>query len=412
MNYNNVAIKQSNNRTMKQLNKMIPFEQAYGIVMESYRTLGLERIDFINTLGRVLAENVVSDMEIPPFTKSAADGFACREQDIKDTLDVIETIAAGRKPEKKIGKNQCARIMTGAMIPEGADCVLMVEDTKEISENKIQYEKESTDINICKKGEDIHEGDIVLEIGTIIKPQHIAILASVGNTSPLVSRRPMVGIISTGDEIVEPYVKPGISQIRNSNSYQLIAQVNRVGAIPNYHGIAEDSEEKTYRIVMNALEENDIVLLTGGVSMGDFDFVADILKKAKIDILFNRVAVQPGKPTTFGVHEKALCFGLPGNPVASFVQFELMVKPLIYKMMGADYEPVNIKMPMGTDYTRTKSVRESLLPVRLMENGTVMPVEYNGSAHIHALYEADGLIKIAVGETKISKGEIVNVRQI
>ena len=121
---------------------------------------------------------------------------------------------------------------------------------------------------------------------------------------------------------------------------------------------------------------------------------------------------KPGKPTTFGVHENALCFGLPGNPVASFVQFELLVKPLVYKMMGAAYKPAVIAMPMGTDYTRRQSERESLLPVRLMDNGTVMPVEYHGSAHIHALYEADGLIRIPVGETKISKGEIVNVRQI
>jgi molybdopterin molybdotransferase len=391
---------------------MILFEDALDLVLKHYRSTEKECVGFLDSAGRILAEDVFSDIDMPPFNKSAMDGFACRMIDIHNDLEIVETIAAGKFPEKSVGLNQCSRIMTGAKIPDGADCVLMVEHIENIEDNKIRFLKQSTNPNICYQAEDIKKGDIVLRKGTKIKPQHIAVMASVGCTKPMVAKKPVIGILSTGNEIVEPENVPGLSQIRNSNGYQLITQVERAGAIPYYQGIVRDSEEDTYMALTKAIENSDIVLLTGGVSMGDFDFVPEIMIKAGVDIKFEAVAVQPGKPTTFGVHHKALVFGLPGNPVSSYIQFELLVRPLILKMMGASSLYQTVKLPMDEDYTRRKSERLSWFPVIITDEGTVKPADYHGSAHIYSLPAADGITSIAIGKDIIKKGELVDVRQI
>ena len=165
-------------------------------------------------------------------------------------------------------------------------------------------------------------------------------MASAGKTTVSVSRMPAVAVISSGNEIVEPQYVPAESQIRNSNSWQLLAQIERAGAKGRYYGIARDDEDATFRLVCRAIEENDLVIITGGVSMGDFDFVPAVLEKAGVKLLFTRVAVQPGKPTTFGIHENAAVFGLPGNPVSSFMMFEMLVRPFISAMMNYNWHPV------------------------------------------------------------------------
>ena len=393
---------------------MIKFEEAFDIVINSVNFhLQSERINFEDSLGRILAEDVHSDINMPPFDKSAMDGFACRRADIENKLEVIEVLPAGKVPEKVVGENQCTKIMTGAIIPDGADCVIIVEHTKEVGKNKIKFEFEYTNNNICYFAEDIKRDDLVLKKGIEIKPQHIAVMASVGYTNVLVSRQPKIGIISTGDELVEPNIYPGKSQIRNSNGHQLVAQVKRIGAIPNYIGIAEDSEKVTYNIISKALQENDIVLLTGGVSMGDFDFVPEIMTKIGVKIKFESLAVKPGKPTTFGTFGKEkFIFGLPGNPVSSYTQFELLVKPLVLKLMGANEIVHAIKLPMGAEYSRHKSVRKSFIPVNIKGDGKAYPVEYHGSAHIHSYIFADGVTSIEIGREKLEIGELVDVRQI
>lgn len=391
---------------------MISFEEALAIVGDSYFTKGTERIDFMDSLKRVLAEDILSDMPMPPFNKSAVDGYACRKVDLAFELEVIETIPAGKAPIKSIGINQCAKIMTGAPVPEGADCVIMVEDVKETGENLIRHQIGKVKNNICTLGEDIKEGEVVLTKGSLIEPQHIAVLATVGATKPLVYKQAKVAIISTGDELVEPGNKPDVSQIRNSNAWQLIAQIKKIGAIPDYIGIAMDTETSTREKLESAFNGNDIVLLTGGVSMGDFDYVPQVLKNLGVELKFKSIAVQPGRPTVFGVRDKQYIFGLPGNPVSSFVQFELLVKPMIYKLMGHSFKPTKINIPLGTDYSRKRSDRLSWLPVKINETGEVIPIEYHGSAHINALTLADGLISVAIGKTTLKKGELVNVRQI
>jgi molybdopterin molybdotransferase len=391
---------------------MVTAEAAYKIVIESFVETGSEVIQFRDSTGRILAEDITSDMDIPPFNRAAMDGYACNRNDIGSELDVIEVIQAGQVPRNRPGKNQCSKIMTGAIIPEGCDCVFIVEESKVLPSGKVIFTGKSIKINFSERGEDVREGDIVLRRGKLIKPQDIAVMSSVGHTMVRVGKKPSTGVISTGDELVEPDTRPGLSQIRNSNAYQLLAQVERAGASGKYYGIAPDNEEITFNIISRAIAENDIVILTGGVSMGDFDFVPSVLKRAGVKLLFTRIRVQPGKPTSFGVHPDSLVFGLPGNPVSSFIQFEILIRPLINKMMGYDWEPVKWNLPMAVKYERKSSERLAWIPVVLTGNGKVRPIEYHGSAHIAAYPYADGIVALPVGSTIINKDEIVTVRQI
>jgi molybdopterin molybdotransferase len=391
---------------------MILFEKAYEVVMQYALPLGTEQVGLTELLNRVIAADIVSDMDMPPFNKSAMDGYACRREDLSGILTVVEQIPAGKIPKKKISRNQCAEIMTGAMVPEGADCVIIVEQTEQVDADTIRFTGEKTEDNICYRGEDIRKSDVVLKKGTRIQPQQVAIMASVGVVHPTVYRRPLVGIISTGDELVEPEISPAHSQIRNSNAYQLIAQVTSTGAIPGYEGIAADTSESTREKIEKALDKNDVILLTGGVSMGEYDLVPDIMTSLGIEQKFQRIAIQPGKPTIFGVKGKKLCFGLPGNPVSSFVLFELLVKPLLFGLMGHHYSPINVILPMAVGYKRKRSVRQSWFPVRINQNGEVEPIDYHGSAHIYSLNEATGMVSIPIGETFLRKGKKVGVRLI
>ncbi len=392
--------------------KQIPFAEAYKIVMNSAFETGTEIIDFTGSLNRVLKADIISDTDMPPFNKSTVDGYACRRADLEAELELIETIQAGNSPLKKITAGQCSKIMTGAAIPDGADMVFMVEDSALLISGRIKYTGSFTKDNISPKGEDIRSGDRVLETGRFVRPQDIALMALTGCTSVSAAKLPVVSVISSGNELVEPSEKPGQSQIRNTNSYQLMAQIERAGAIGKYLGIARDDETATYDIITQAISVSDVVLISGGVSMGDFDFVPSVLERAGVRILFSRVNIQPGKPVTFGLHQKALVFGLPGNPVSSFIQFELLVRPLLCKMMGYQWKPSIIDLPMENAYSRKTADREAIIPVIITQEGLVSPVEYHGSAHISAFSLATGIIILAEKQKSVEKGEIVSVRQI
>lgn len=392
---------------------MISYEEAYKKVISSTGfELKIEEVSIFDAVGRILAENAVADIEMPPFNKSAMDGYACRLEDIANELLLLEVISAGKVPTKKIEKNQCSKIMTGAMLPEGANCVIIVEEVERISENKIKFLGNSTRANFVQKANDVKIGDVLIQKNTFLKPQHIAILASIGYAKVKVFSALKVGIISTGDELVEPYETPKVSEIRNSNAYQLYAQIKQVGAEPIYVGIAKDNFEQTKQIISQAFDKCDMILISGGVSMGDFDFVPKVLEEIGVKTIFYKIAIQPGKPTMFGQKDNKFCFGLPGNPVSSFVIFELFTKPLIYKMMGFDFQASKIMLPMGVDYSRKQAERLSFIPIKINENGEIIPLNYHGSAHVHALHLADGLIAIPIGKTQILKGEKFDVRQI
>jgi molybdopterin molybdotransferase len=391
---------------------MIAFEEAFGIVMDSAFETDTEIIPFTESMGRILAERILSDVDMPPFNRSAVDGYACNREDLGNDLEIIEVIAAGQVPGKIPGKNQCSKIMTGAIVPGRCDLVFMVEESMSPSPGKVRFIGKNPKANISYRGEDIRRGDIVIEPYRLLRPQDLAVMASVGHTLVSVKKRPKVGVISTGDELVEPSDVPGLSKIRNSNSYQLLAQVERAGGTGKYYGIAPDNEELTHEIIQRAIGENDVVILTGGVSMGDFDFVPSVLERAGVQILFDKVNVQPGKPTVFGIHSKALIFGLPGNPVSSFVQFETLIRPLINKLMGYEWKPGVKEMPMAYRYERKSASRMGWIPVRVTELNEAEPVEYHGSAHITSLPDAYGIISVKSGTMVIEKGEMVSVREI
>lgn len=386
---------------------MLALEKASQTVLSSARLLGSESVEMGCATNRILAEDVVSDVDMPPFDRSAMDGYACRRADLTNELSVIETIPAGYVPRETIGANQCAKIMTGAMVPQGADCVVMVEQTEMSAPSAIRFAGKRTMDNIRPQGEDVKAGEVVLRRGTRIRPQHIAVMAAVGCTSPRVFQKPKVGVISTGDELIVADGRPGRSQIRESNGHQLCAQIEQIGGVANNYGIVADCRHDIDGALRKAISKNNVVLLSGGVSVGDYDYVPEVMNQIGVDVLFHEIAVKPGKPTLFGVRDDAYCFGLPGNPVASFVVFELLVKPFLYRLMGHDYRPPRACMALAADVRRRKAERQSWIPVAITEDLTAEPLEYHGSADIGALAEADGLISLDMGVAEISEG--VNV---
>lgn len=391
---------------------MIKFEKAIEIIRANQFLLGSEKVDLKESLNRVLCEDVISDIDMPPFDKSAMDGYACRREDLSNELDVVEIIQAGYQPQKKIGKNQCAKIMTGAMMPEDSDCVIIIEEVEELPGNKIKFKGEKTSNNICVIGEDVVLGQKLVSSGTRITAKEIASLALCGHVSPLVSKKPRIGIIATGDEIVEPYLIPKKSQIRNTSSYQLMAQCLQFGCEPTYYGIALDTEDEIGKTVIEAKEENDLIIITGGVSTGDFDLVPSVLIKNGFNILFDQVAIQPGKPTVFGRDGNKFVFGMPGNPVSSFTCFEIFVKEFLAGLMGLNDHAKTFKMRLAKEIKRKKNKRLAWIPVKINSDGKIEPVEYHGSAHINALAFADGITSIPIGINEIKEGSIVDVRQI
>ena len=391
---------------------MLTLDQSLEKFINKATSLGTEKVKITRSLNRILCEDIFSDVDMPPFNKSAMDGYACRMEDRMNELSVVEIIPAGSFPTSRIEKDQCAKIMTGAPVPEGADCVIMIEYTENLQNNKIRFLKEKTKSNICYLGEDVSKGQKVLQKGIQIKPRHIPMLASVGYLEVPVYKLPRVGILTTGSELVEPDKKPGKAKIRNSNAYQLIALLDDMGVDPVYYGIVKDNEESIELAIKRAFDENDTVLLTGGVSVGDFDLVPHTIKKLGMEIHFNELAIKPGKPVLFASLDNKLCFGLSGNPVSSFFQFEVLCRPVIFRQMGFDFNPVLIEFELAGNIKRKMADRLGLYPVEYVNSKMVVPVEFHGSAHIHSLSNAFGIVALPPGEFEIKKGERVNVRPI
>lgn len=390
---------------------MIKLKRALNIILKHSNLSGMEKVNLLETPGRVLAEDICSDIDLPPFDRSAMDGFAVSAMDRSAVFEIIEDIPAGKIPEKKIKTGQCARIMTGAPLPEGADKVVKVEDTKQIAAGKIKITRQESRGNVSPKGEDVKKGERILKKGTEIRPQEVAALASAGRAAVKVYRQPGVTVISTGSELVEPGQKPKTGQIRDSNSPMLLAQLKRMGIAGNCPGIARDNFKETARLIGKALKTSDILILSGGVSAGDYDFVREAFSNCGVKLLFDKIAVQPGKPTSFGVKGKKLVFGLPGNPVSSFLIFELLVRPLIDKMSGRKPEQRFSEHFLAGDFARRHPEREQYYPV-VVKKGSVFPLDFHGSAHMLALARANGLMRISRGVKQLSRGEKVNVRPI
>ncbi|MGE3808647.1 MAG: gephyrin-like molybdotransferase Glp [Gemmataceae bacterium] len=284
-------------------------------------------------IGLVLAEEVASDVDSPPYDKAMMDGYAFRHADLaagKGRLHIIEEITAGKVPARTIGAGQAARIMTGAPIPQGADTVVMHERTRPADGDDVEIDDASLQPgkNIMLKAQEMKRGDIVLAPGTVLRGAELGVLASVGRASVQAHPAPRVAIVATGDELVDAPAAPGPGQIRNSNGPMLMALAQSAGAVPGYLGIARDQLDEL-RAKVKAGLESDLLVLSGGVSAGKLDLVPGVLAEFGVESIFHKVEMKPGKPVFFGTRGSTLIFGLPGNPVSALVCFELFAAPAL-----------------------------------------------------------------------------------
>lgn len=389
---------------------MISREDALQRIAAATWQLPTTSIPLEHAHGRVLASTVYSDVDIPPFPKSSMDGYACRTEDAFLPLRVLEHIPAGSVPTRPITPGTCSKIMTGAPVPQGADCILMVEEVVPLDDGHIRFTGDKTKSNICPQGEDIRTGDVVLQPGLCLQAAHLPVLASVGCNAPAVFDQPRVTVFATGDELVSWDTMPPAGKIRNSNSIQLTRLAREAGAVATDRGIVPDHKESMLHQWQQALETDDVIISSGGVSMGDYDLVPDVLQDLGFNIHFDRVAIQPGKPVLFGTRGAKACFGLSGNPVSSFLQFLLFVTPFLRGLQGHDYRPPGLPVVLGQDFSRKNGAREGWIPVALNADHHAVPITFHGSAHIHAITAAQGLIAFPVGTTQLHAGDSVFLR--
>ncbi|MFQ5580422.1 MAG: gephyrin-like molybdotransferase Glp [Nitrospiria bacterium] len=319
---------------------MITVEAARKIILAEIQIMGREKCLLSQALGRTLAEDIISPLNHPPWDTSAMDGYAVCKADILEAsrsepqkLTVVEHIPAGRLPEKKLSRGEVSKIMTGAPLPEGADAVVRVEETEEAGEIVSIFTVPDEGDFVRRKGGAVCVGDTILKRGLPIRPAEIAMMASVGKSVVSVFQQPRVAILSTGDELADLDEARGPEKILNSNGYGLAAQVADAGGVPINLGIAKDTRADLMEKLKEGLRA-DIVLASGGVSMGDYDFVIEVLKKLGAEMKFWKVSMKPGRPLAFGVIFGRPVFGLPGNPVSSMVSFEQFVRPAILLANG------------------------------------------------------------------------------
>ena len=399
---------------------MLSVEDARQQMLDSIPVLAPEKRQILDCSGYVLAEELYATENIPPFDNSAMDGFAVIAADVnmasKDNpvvLKVVETIAAGYAPEKEVSSGECSRIMTGAMIPKGANAVVMQEDT-ELSGDQVNiFDSVVETENVRFTGESVKHDDCVMSNGKLIRPTDISMLASLNCTEVTVFKKPTIAIVSTGDELtpIGKKLKPG--KIRDSNRYGLYAQVQSTGGIPIDMGIAPDDEEETERIFLDSISQADGLITSGGVSVGEHDVVKNVLTKLG-EMNFWRVAMKPGKPQVYGFIDNKPIFGLPGNPVSSLVVFELFVRPALLKMAGhTDLLRPTFKAVLSTDVTN-KDGRVNYMRAILTKQDDEYLAKITGpqgSGILHSLVLANGLITIPTG-VSLKAGEKVEAQFI
>ncbi|BBE51417.1 Molybdopterin molybdenumtransferase [Ferriphaselus amnicola] len=385
-------------------------------VIETMRRLGTESVPLQQALGRVLADDVRANRDQPPYDVSAMDGFAIRSADVANApavLEIIEDIKAGDMPQKVLAAGQCARIMTGAPVPQGADAVIRVEDTHAQVDDHVQIAvtvKSGNDIR--ERGESMRTGEVVLAAGTEITPGVVGMLAMVKASSVLVYRQPRVAILSTGDELEGLDEPIDANKIPDANSYALMAQVQALGIEPVLLGIARDDPDHLRGLLQRGLQF-DVLLVSGGTSVGVHDYVRPTLEALGVQMKFWGVAMKPGHPMAFGVAPLTWIFGLPGNPVSSMVCFEQFVAPALRSIMGlAKLHRATVSVKLARDVKhrpgRTDFVRVMLSKVA--DERLATPTGNQGSGILHSMAMAEGLMVIPAESKGIAAGEMVTVQ--
>jgi molybdopterin molybdotransferase len=392
-----------------QKSTLIGLDEALEIVrMVPVRTRE-EPVRLADALNRVLVGEVRSPIDSPPFDKSAMDGFAVGTADDSVELVIVDTLAAGGVPGRSVRRGECARIMTGAMLPPGAGRVIRREYVRE-EPGRITVLTPETGDNVIRRGASIRAGAPVLG-PRVIGPEDVGVLAASGVDTITAAVPPRVTVLCTGPEIRAAGSPLADGQIYDSNGPQLRAQLAVMGCSAVVRSGIEDRPEALLEAAGEALGSCDVLLLTGGVSAGDFDYVPASLEELGAQILFHRVSVKPGKPTLFARRGDQQVFGLPGNPVSTFIIFEVFVKPFLYRRMGLEWSPPAWRGRLVKPIRRAQSDRTEFLPVRCKQ-GLVEPVAYHGSAHLNALSDADGLVRLEIGVNELAEGTQVDVRPL
>ena len=402
---------------------VVDFDVARRKVLNNTPLLGVTTVSLNRCEGYVLAEKIVAMEPVPLFDSSAVDGFAVRYEDVAAAgdnnavaLQLIGTIRAGDASGIAVKKNSAMKIFTGAPVPRSATAIVMVEDTEEIN-GKVYIKKSAKHgQNIRKKGEEFRKGQRILSPGLPVTPPVVAMLASLGITRLKVYKKPRVSLIVTGDELRPPSAKLKPGQIRDSNSYALRSSLKSIGvnAVDVVH--SKDTESATGKAFKKVLRRSDVVISVGGVSVGEYDLVKDVLETIGVKQIFWKVAMKPGKPNYFGVKKNKLVFGLPGNPVSAMVSFYVLVRPAILKMMGStDYTPFILKAHLTETITKKPGRMEfvrGILNKNESEELLVTPAKGQDSHMIGGLATADCLIYFPKGSTVLKESSVVDVEML
>jgi molybdopterin molybdotransferase len=400
---------------------MLTVAEAQQIILQHVQPLPPETMPLdVSALGRVLAEDVVSDLDMPPYDKAMMDGYAVLAADLPEgrgSLPVIEEITAGQTPRRTVGAGQAARIMTGAPMPPGADAVVIVEQTRMLDDGRVLVEDRPPrpGQNVLPRGREMRRGERVLAAGAVLRPQEFGLLATVGRTAARVVPAPRVALLTTGDEVVDAAQTPGPGQIRNSNGPMLVAQTTRAGGLARSLGIARDRLDSLRPLVAEGLQVH-VLLLSGGVSAGKLDLVPGVLQEAGVTAHFHKVEMKPGKPVFFGTTMAGtLVFGLPGNPVSSFVCFELFVRPALQRLLGhADAGSKTVRAALAEDFPY-RTDRPTYHPAWLeaTEGGwAVRAVPWFGSPDLRGLTRANALVLFPAGDHQHRAGTRFDVLRL